>query len=180
MTSPTMEHVSQTVKAIQSGADDLGLTWELVTATVVGSTSPAQTMVTTDGDPNTPIPAISMIGAITAGRRVFCIETPKGGLYIVGYGGPELHGVIRGETGVTPVSFTAVASAVTAVTFARPFIVAPTVTTNINSGAGATTNWASRAFNVTTTGFSLWTFNPAGVASTWAAVNVQWAALVNP
>lgn len=180
MTAPA-EIVSQTVKAIQADAQPLGLIWNLLPATVAGATNPQTTTVTMDGDPQTPIPAISLIGFLTAGRRVFVIETPGGGLYIVGYGGPELHGVMRGETGTATVSFTTLTLTTVAVTFARPFIVAPNVHTNINSGVGTTAGWSSRAFSISTTGFTLFLYAAAGGAAvTWSNVGVQWSAFVNP
>lgn len=179
MTAPA-EIVSQTVKAIQADAQPLGLIWNLLPATVTGATNPQTTTVTMDGDPQTPIPAISLIGFLTAGRRVFVIETPGGGLYIVGFGGPELHGVMRGETGVVSISFVAATGTTVAVTFARPFAVAPRVFTNINTGPASTNNYSSRAISITTTGFTMYVFNPAGLATTWAGVPVGWTALVDP
>lgn len=63
-------------------------------------------------------------------------------------------------------------SATAAVTFATPFRAAPSVCTNINNGSGAVASWNSRAFNITTTGFTMSIFGP----SSSFTVGVQWQA----
>lgn len=72
------------------------------------------------------------------------------------------------------VSFSVVAATLftAAVAFAIPFASAPSVATNINTSAGPTANWASRAFAVTTTGFTVFLFGPV----TTATFPVQWQA----
>lgn len=179
MTSPAGEQAAATVKAVQSNAASLGLIWKLSTGTVRGGSDPSAIVVAMDGDQNAPVPAISMIGFITAGRRVFVIEIPGGGLYIVGYGGPDPHGTLRGEVGSELVSFTTLTQSTVAVTFDRPFDSIPAVTTNINSGSGSTANWSSRAFGISTTGFTLFVYG-SGATSTWASIEVQWVATANP
>ena len=177
MTSPAGEQAAATVKAVQDNAGALGLIWKLSPGTVRGGTSPSAMVVAMDGDQDAPVPAISLIGLITSGRRVFVLEIPGGGLYIVGYGGPDAHGTLRGETGQETLNFTTQTSVTQAVTFAEPFDVAPKVTTNINSSAGATLSWFSRAFGISTTGFTLWVTGPS---ATWSGVGVQWVATANP
>lgn len=84
------------------------------------------------------------------------------------------HKYMRGEDGSKSVSFTAVNSSLINVAFATPFTAAPKVFTNINSNAGATAQWHSRAVNITTTGFTILVF--AATAGTWSNVEVQWSA----
>lgn len=78
------------------------------------------------------------------------------------------------------VSFVALSSSTVAVVFptAYPVGVVPNVMTNINSGAGATARWGSRAINVNNTGFTLFVYkcDAADPAQTWANVPVQWFA----
>lgn len=78
------------------------------------------------------------------------------------------------DTGTVLMSFTAVTSATAAVTFDAPFPAAPMVATNIDSGAGATAQWSSRAISITTTGFTMFVF--AAAAGTWSNVPVSWSA----
>lgn len=177
MTSPAGEQAAATVKAVQDNAGALGLIWKLSPGTVRGGSDPGAMVVAMDGDQAAPVPAISLIGLITAARRVFVLEIPGGGLYIVGYGGPDVHGMLRGETGSTSISFAAQTSFTVAVTFAEPFATAPTVTTNIDSSSGTTISWFSRAFGITTTGFTLWVHGPS---NTWTGVPVRWVATANP
>jgi hypothetical protein len=61
----------------------LGLTWTLQNASVVTATPLGVQM---DGD-NVTIAAISMVGAVGVGLRVYVIQVPPGGNYIVGYVG---------------------------------------------------------------------------------------------
>lgn len=84
------------------------------------------------------------------------------------------HDYHRGENGSKTVSFTSVNSSLISVTFAIPFTNTPKVLTNINSNAGATAQWHSRAVNITTSGFQILVF--AASAGTWSNVEVQWSA----
>ncbi|MFE3386376.1 H-type lectin domain-containing protein [Streptomyces anulatus] len=81
-----------------------------------------------------------------------------------------------GETGTRNFTFTSQNGSTIAVTFGTPFAAAPRVFTNINSGVGATARWASRAINVTNTGFDLFVFAADGAASTWSNVQVMFEA----
>lgn len=64
------------------------------------------------------------------------------------------------------------------VTFTKPFSTVPAVTTNINAGSGVFKNWNTRAFNITTTGFTLWVYAGPGVAAqTITDLPVQWMAI---
>lgn len=79
------------------------------------------------------------------------------------------------QAGAVLISFTTQTSFTTAVVFDTPFDSQPSVSVNINSGVGATANWQSRGFNVSTTGFTIFVFGPS---STWASVDVQWQAQI--
>jgi hypothetical protein len=76
------------------------------------------------------------------------------------------------QAGTINMTVTAATSATQGITFAAPYDVAPSVSGNINSGAGSTSGWNARAINVTTTGFTLFIF---GASSTFT-VPVQWQA----
>lgn len=82
----------------------------------------------------------------------------------------------RGETGSTSVSFSAMASTSFIVTFAKPYIAAPKIFTNIDSGAGSTARWCSRATSITTSQFVYFIFSADNIANTWASVPVSWGA----
>jgi hypothetical protein len=49
------------------------------------------------------------------------------------------------------------------------------VSTNINNATASTAGWQSRAFGVTTSGFTLFVF---GASSTWTNIDVQWQAQI--
>jgi hypothetical protein len=101
--------------------------------------------------------------------------TLTGSLAVSGYVTGQNH-----QSGSVNVSFVALSSSTVAVLYdvAFPVGVVPTVTTNINSGAGVTARWDSRAFNVSNTGFTLFVYKTDGAdpAQTWANVPVQWHA----
>lgn len=79
----------------------------------------------------------------------------------------------RHQAGSELMSVSAAPSATMAVLFAWPFSSIPAVATNLNSGAAATALWESRAFNISTVGFTLFIF--AAAPSTFSA-EVQWQA----
>jgi hypothetical protein len=89
----------------------------------------------------------------------------------------KTHRALYGETGSRNVSFTTLNSTTVAVTFATPFTSPPRVSTNINSGAGSTARWCSRAINITATGFDLFLFAADGATSTWSTVQVLFEAV---
>lgn len=101
--------------------------------------------------------------------------TLTGSLAVSGYVTGQNH-----QSGSVNVSFVALSSSTVAVLYdvAFPVGVVPTVTTNINSGAGVTGRWDSRAFNVSNTGFTLFVYktDAADPAQTWANIPVQWHA----
>lgn len=79
------------------------------------------------------------------------------------------------QAGEEPITFVTQTSATLAVVFARPFAAVPNVHTNINSGAGATALWQSRAINITTAGFTIFVYT-TGAAASWTNVPVGWSA----
>lgn len=79
-------------------------------------------------------------------------------------------------TGTEVFSFTTQTSSTSGtISFGITFPAAPVITAMIRSSAGATIGFMTRAFNITTTGFSL---NVAtnGAAATWSSVSVDWIA----
>lgn len=76
------------------------------------------------------------------------------------------------QAGSESVSVAAAALALLPVVFAVPYADPPAVMTNINSSAGATLNWGSRATAVTETGFTIYIFGPVNTFTT----DVQWQA----
>jgi len=83
-----------------------------------------------------------------------------------------LLGKVVPSEGVLQDALQAGTSGTLAIAFARPYSTAPSVSANINSGAGATASWQSRAINVSTTGFTLFIFGPSSTFT----VPVQWQA----
>lgn len=165
MTDPSFSELfSVGTQAIQERAKSLGLTWGLRLATVdeVGTN---MVNATYDGD-DISIGMFSMIGTLSVGSRVFVMQVPPSGNFIVGQ-------VRAYESGEESISFTTQTSFTVAVTFTNPFILIPRVFVNINSGAGSTSGWGSRAINVDTTGFTIFVF---GTSSTWVDINVYWEA----
>lgn len=73
------------------------------------------------------------------------------------------------------VSFTSLSSFDVVVSFGFTFSAAPRVGCNIASSSSTTTNWTAKAFNVTTTAFTLRVSGPS--AQTWSGVPVQWWAI---
>jgi hypothetical protein len=78
------------VKAAIDDAARLGLVWRIIPATVVGRgmSDPMATYVVLDGDTNSGR-AVSMTGALRAGQRVWCVQVPPAGMYIMGTIGPS-------------------------------------------------------------------------------------------
>lgn len=96
---------------------------------------------------------------------------PTSWLILGGLGAPTA------QAGSETISFVALTSFTVAVLFDQVFSRLPSVSTNINNGTASTAGWASRAFNVTTAGFTLFVFT-VGAASTWTSVDVQWQAQI--
>lgn len=71
-----------TAAAVAERGKHLGLTWGLRLATVVSGTDPLAVLATYDGD-DTPIGMTSMVGALPVDARVYAIEVPPGGNFII-------------------------------------------------------------------------------------------------
>jgi hypothetical protein len=82
--------------------------------------------------------------------------------------------------GTTMVTFGTADSNTSSVSFGFTFPGVPTVTTNINTGAGAAARWGSRSISETTTGFSLLVFSPSTATSAWTNIPVTWTAVYRP
>lgn len=81
------------------------------------------------------------------------------------------------RTGTRLTTFTALDNFTATVSFGFTFPTAPKVVTNITSGAGETGRWDSRAFNITTTSFTLFVYsNASGSTNTWSSIPVDWVA----
>ncbi|MFJ2909351.1 H-type lectin domain-containing protein [Streptomyces sp. NPDC087228] len=82
------------------------------------------------------------------------------------------------QSGTVLVSFTNATSHTRTVAFPVPFPVTPTVTVGVQSGASATARWASRAYEVTPTGFTMFCFvtDAANAPVSWSSVPVAWTA----
>lgn len=85
---------SASIAALVENAKRLGLTWDLRPATVI-STNPSKLAVTVDGD-DAAVSAVSMIGTVGIGDRVFVLLVPPGGVFIVGVTGPGRGIIARG------------------------------------------------------------------------------------
>jgi hypothetical protein len=73
------------VQAIKDNAQRLGLTWQIQYATVSDGASAGAIIVMFDGDSlSVPTPAVSLVGALTAGQRVAVLTTPPDGAYVIG------------------------------------------------------------------------------------------------
>ena len=165
MTDPkdAPELVGVGVQTLVDDAGRLGLTWQLKLATV---TDPKPLEAICDGD-TVAIGMVSMVGTVPLGARVYVMAVPPSGNFIVGQ-------MTAQETGAVTTSFGPVASFSIAVTFTVPFDTVPRVFTNINSAAGPTGGWISRAIGITRTGFTIFL---SGAAATFTNVEVQWFAV---
>lgn len=86
-----IDAAASAVKAAIDDAARLGLTWRIVPGSIVGRgmNDPMATRVVLDGDV-TSSRAVSMVGALAAGQRAWCVQVPPGGLYVMGIIGPNM------------------------------------------------------------------------------------------
>lgn len=80
------------------------------------------------------------------------------------------------QRGTVLISFSSVVSATAVVNFGYTFPDVPRVVTNIDSGAGATSRWESRAISLSTTGFTMFVYQSQALTSTWTDIPVSWIA----
>ena len=78
--------------------------------------------------------------------------------------------------GTVNITFVTVNSSTAAVNFGFTFPGIPTVMTNIDSGAGSTARWESRAISITTTGFTMFVYQSQATNGSWTDVPVSWIA----
>lgn len=79
--------------------------------------------------------------------------------------------------GTIAITFASAVSATAVVNFGFTFPATPTVVTNIDSGAGATARWESRAISITTTGFTMFVYQSQAIAVAWTDIPVSYIAL---
>lgn len=84
------------------------------------------------------------------------------------------------RSGTQLVSFTGVSSFSTSVNFGFTFPAFPRMTVDIASGAGETARWEGRAFNITTTSFTLFMYSSDNTTDTWSNIPVTWIATYRP
>lgn len=93
---------------------------------------------------------------------------------------PGTSGLTSGATvtGTVSISFTAQNTTTATVSFGSTFSSPPAVMTNIDSGAGPTARWTSRAINITTTGFTVFAYYAADntTTATWSNIPISWVA----
>jgi hypothetical protein len=160
------ELVGVGIQSLVENASRLGITWKLSLGTIT-STGLTPTVLV-DGD-EIPIGAVPMCGNLKIDSRVYVMSIPPSGNYIVGQ-------VAERESGSVFLTFASATTFTQVITFERPFLDIPVVVTNINASSSTTRPWISRAFSVTTTGFTLWVFAGDGLADAWTNQEVQWIA----
>jgi hypothetical protein len=86
-----IDAAASAVKAAIDDAARLGLTWRIIPGSIVGRNmnDPMATRVVLDGDV-TAVRAVSMVGAVRAGQRAWCVQVPPGGLYVMGVIGTNM------------------------------------------------------------------------------------------
>lgn len=78
--------------------------------------------------------------------------------------------------GTVLMSFSSLNSSTLPVNFGFTFPGTPTIMTNIDSGAGATARWETRAIFPTTSGFTLFAYQSQANTGTWVDIPVSWIA----
>lgn len=84
------------------------------------------------------------------------------------------------QTGVASVSFTSQNSDTHPVSYGFTFPDPPNVHVNINSGAGETALWVTRAIQITASGFTIFLFSANAESDTWTDIEVAWTAIYRP
>lgn len=88
--------IKEIAAALVDRADELGLVWRLVPATVAEPGDGGLLRVVLDGD-SVAIDAVTMIGRVPVGARVFTLLTPPAGTHIVGFLGYDFPATVPGE-----------------------------------------------------------------------------------
>lgn len=92
---PADDLAAATVDAIVERAKHLGLTWGLRMATVDNGDTASAVLATYDGD-NVSIGMVSMVGPLSTGDRVYVIQVPPGGNFIIA--APDAVGFLGANT----------------------------------------------------------------------------------
>ena len=163
------ELVGVGVQALVENASRLGLTWDIRLGTVIDRGP--RPLIHMDGDDESiSIGAVPMAGNPAIGQRVYVLLIPPGGAFMVGQ-------VAEWETGSATITFASATTFTQVIIFNRQFIRPPRVFLNINSGSGNTNFWFTKAFNITTTQFTLSLAKQSGLAANaWTGHAVQWLA----
>lgn len=93
---PSSLPIKEIALAIASRGEELGLIWRLVPATVAQPGPGGVMRVILDGD-TVAIDAVTMIGRLPVGGRVFVILSPPAGVHIVGFLGYDFPQSVPGE-----------------------------------------------------------------------------------
>ena len=99
------EDVVTLIQSVQENAQRLGLIWTLTPALVIDA-SPLTVLPDSPDTSSAPIPAISLLGTLTAGQRVMLMAVPPAGQYVCGILSPAFS--LGGGLG-TPVNSTGLA-----------------------------------------------------------------------
>jgi len=109
VSSMPMDLVSAEVLSIVANAQRLGLTWELLPATVQGPGT-RSVPIRYDGD-TVPVTAISLVGPLVSGVRVYAMRIPPSGNFIIGF--VTMPGFVDGVNVTTSGAIVATVSAET-------------------------------------------------------------------
>jgi hypothetical protein len=83
--SQPQQTVEPTVTSVAAAAAPLGLAWQMRVGTVFDGLDPAAVKIQLDGDQTgITVNATSMVGQLIGGERVYVIEVPPAGQYVVG------------------------------------------------------------------------------------------------
>ena len=98
ITPPSLQDLEATriaagVQTLLDNAKRLGLTWQLILGTIVDGSNTSRMTLTIDGDTQTQLAAVSMIGELAIGQRVYLIQVPPSGLFVAGVVGSNLNDV---------------------------------------------------------------------------------------
>lgn len=174
------EQVAALVEGIRENAARLGLIWRKLAGTVaVATDSAGQCMIRLDGDPDTGstlMPAVTEIGSLAVGTRVWCLWAPPQGLYVTGRALPVSTSV-RLQAGITgTITVTAATSATVTVTLPVAYPSANySPVGSMNNAPGNAFNWHTRCTSVGATAFTVLIMGPNNTFTT----NVNWIAALH-
>lgn len=75
--------ITSSTSALVDNASRLGLTWDLLLATVIEGEDPSNIKATCDGD-TTLLSMVSMVGRLDINERVYALKVPPSGLFVIG------------------------------------------------------------------------------------------------